>query len=220
MQHIDVLTIVILVAGLVLVSIGASKVRERRRRRAIEEAASALGLSYRQKGEDLLQRLHKRLPLFDRGHSKRIHNVLEGQIEDIGVAVFDYRYTVGSGKHQSIHHQTVVHFTLSPGTHLPRVEVSPESLLHKVATSFGYQDIDFPDHPEFSKRFLVRGKDESSIRGLLTPQIMDALVSHPKRPTIQTDGDIFLYCRPGKRAKPEDLDDLLREAFQACTAIA
>jgi len=215
-----VITVIGLGVILVIAIIVAAVRRERKRKAAIRAAASDLGLEFREKAPEILDTLSRRFGMFKRGHSRRVHNVLEGQIEDIGVAIFDYRYTTGGGEHQSTSHQTVVLLRLAPGNDLPALQISPENVFHKLASGFGFSDIDFDEHPEFSDKYLVKGKDEDRIRALLTPRMMEALCAHPKRPSIQAEGELFVYWRSGKRVKPEQLDDLLRDAFEGCPAIA
>ena len=47
---------------------------------------------------------------------------------------------------------------------LPHFTLETETLFDKLFEAAGYDDIDFPDYPEFSKRYLLRGKDPELIR--------------------------------------------------------
>lgn len=49
---------------------------------------------------------------------------------------------------------------------LPQFSLYDENILHRIANLVGWQDIDFVEAPEFSKRFLLRGKEEMRIRDL------------------------------------------------------
>lgn len=109
-------------------------------------------------------------PLFTHGRSQRAYNVMRGSDGPIQIAVFDYRYTVGSGKHQSTVSQTVVHLR-SPRLELPRFVLAPENFLHKVGGLFGYRDIDFDSGPDFSKQYLLRGSSEGRVSDVFTPSV-------------------------------------------------
>lgn len=113
------------------------------------------------------------IELFNRGRSKRVSNVITGEVEGSGVQVLDYRYTVGSGKNSSTYRQTVVAITTG-GVGLPDFTLARESFFHKIGQAFGYQDIDFDRFPEFSKKFLLRGEDEAAIRTLFTRRLIEA----------------------------------------------
>ncbi len=49
-------------------------------------------------------------------------------------------------------------------TRLPHFTLETETLFDKIFEAAGYDDIDFPEYPEFSKRYLLRGKDPDLIR--------------------------------------------------------
>ena len=97
--------------------------------------------------------------LFNQGHSKQIKNFMYGEANGVKAAVFDYVFVTGSGKHRSVHHQSVTY--LEPANlRVPYFSLRPEGFFTKIMQAFGYQDIDFGQRPEFSKQYLLRGQDE------------------------------------------------------------
>jgi len=102
--------------------------------------------------------------------ASRSKNIAYGRLDDVEVMLFDYAYTTGSGKNRSTHHQTVAFFQ-SDALDLPEFVARPEGLFDKIGQVFGYQDIDLPMHPEFSRRFILRGADEGRIRDAFTPEV-------------------------------------------------
>ena len=98
--------------------------------------------------------------LFQHGRSRRIRNIAYGRVDDVEVMLFDYSYVTGSGKNRRTHDQTVGFFQ-SDALLLPEFVARPEGLFDKIGQVFGYQDIDLPMHPEFSRRYILRGTDES-----------------------------------------------------------
>ena len=101
-----------------------------------------------------------------------VANAMYGETDGVKAAMFDYRYTVGGGKNSQTFNQTVVYFEPS-NLNLPFFSLRPEHLLHKLIEAFGYQDIDFGNHPTFSSKYLLRGPDELALRNLFS----DALLS-------------------------------------------
>jgi hypothetical protein len=201
---------------IVVVVIVLSILHEKRRREAMQRAAIDMGLEYQAEGTGLAGRLGA-LPLFDRGRSKRAGNVLSGTIEDLELHLFDYRYTTGSGKNRSTHHQTVAAFSI-PGADLPTFRLAPETIFHKIGAAMGMQDIDFDGHPEFSKRYVLSGNDEKSIREIFTPEVVAFLESIP-RVHAEASGTWLIVFRTGRRVKVEKLHEFLDEAFTVCNRL-
>ena len=199
-----------LVVGLL---IWGSRLKAKRRSRAFEQAADDLGLAFR--GDalhgDIMSSLRGTVSLFDQGRRRKITNAMSGQIEDLQLHVFDYRYTTGSGRNSRTHHQTVVALHVANDS-IPRFELRPERFFHKIASVLGYQDIDLEEHPTFSKRYLLRGPDEESIRALMTLEIIDHLLGAKDICVEYAGGWMALYRRHA-RVKPESLPSFIDEAF-------
>jgi len=183
---------------------------ERRRRTAVTQTAEQMGLSYADDGADLLVELAG-LPLFSRGRSRRISNVIRGDTEEVAVAVFDYRYTTGSGKNSHTYRQTVVLFR-SPEMHLPQFELKPQGFFHGIGKLFGYQDIDFQSHPKFSKSFVLRATNAKAVRKLFTADLLSFCEGTPQV-NIEGQGRDLVFYRSSKRVKPERFRDLMGEGF-------
>src|SRR5215203_1602452 len=137
---------------------------------------------------------------FQNAHAYSILNHRSGNIiallqrpHDGGtVSVFDYSYTVGSGKNRHTHAQTVVAFH-TPRLMIPFFALYPESFFSFIGEMFGAQDIDFHTHPAFSKNFKLAGRDEMPIRQFFHPQ---ALSFFERLPRIRVDGGgnyLFVY---------------------------
>ena len=104
------------IAGVVVVFLVVRHL-ERRRSEALEQAALRLGLSFQAEGEPPEAHGFSALPLFQRGHSRKLKNVASAGNEQF----FGYSYTVGSGRNSSTHVQTVAAFEISRS--LPRFEL-------------------------------------------------------------------------------------------------
>lgn len=202
------LVIVALVTGIVAVGY----MMERKRTEAIRQVAEELGLTFYPSGDGQPLAALAGLYLFSRGHSKKITNVMQGEANDVEVKILDYKYVIGSGKSAQTLKQTVVCFR-SPELDLPNFSLRPEGFLHKVRAFFGYQDINFDTHPQFSKHYLLRGTNEASIRGLFHE---GALSFYDDRPGLCTEGnrERLVFYRAGRREKPEQMRSFLAEGFE------
>jgi len=88
----------------------------------------------------------------------------------------------------------------------------PEGLMHKIGSLFGYQDIDFDSHPNFSKHYLLRGSDEEAIRELFDDDLLSFFETQEKV-CVEADGHDLIIYRQRKRIEPDTVQEFLREGF-------
>lgn len=139
----------------------------------LERIAKDLGLSFTPKDEFGLINLLKDFKLFSRGGRKRITNIL-GEKQDSLEAdfrIFDYRYTISTGKSSRTFRQTVF-FVQSKKLALPQFYMKPELFFHKIGNYLGIEDIDFEEFPQFSDQYWLKGKDEAAIRRSMKEEVL------------------------------------------------
>ncbi|MEO0538666.1 MAG: hypothetical protein AAF215_33005 [Cyanobacteria bacterium P01_A01_bin.123] len=219
------ITIVLAIFG-VFALIGAY--RSRQRTKAIKAIADQLGFSVI--GNDNLKippwawhllgnnnlkipALAWHLDLFSKGRSRRVQNLIQGQQRNVQVSIFDYAYRVGSGKRANAHRQTVVLLN-DPDIILPRFVLMPETIFHRLGGLFGYADIDFNDYPEFSRRYLLRGEEETEIRRLFNDRVIPF---YQNRPGVNTEGsgNFMVYYYFHRLCPPQEWRAFLQEAMDA-----
>lgn len=209
------MTTVILIGTAIVAAIVAIILAVRRAEKArtegLQQASAAAGFTFEVEGD--LERIKALgdLPLYGRGHSRRVKHVMTGRRGNSDVSVFDYRYTVGHGKQSHTWHQTVVVYA-GASRALPDLQMAPENFLFdKLNQVFGYQDIDFESNPEFSSRYILRGTDESAIRSAFTPDAQSFFAAHQGW-TVEAQGGTVAIYRSGQRVKPEGLPMFLEES--------
>jgi hypothetical protein len=176
---------------------------EKKRREALKIKAQTLGFSYLDKtGLDQIP-ASAIFHLFSVGRAKRILSLMQKDEEGVRTSIFDYDYTTGGGKSQHTHRQTVFLFE-TPRLRLLAFSLRPENVFHRIGQSFGAQDIDFPDHPEFSKKWLLKGDDEAAIRKVFNGEVLSVFESAKGMAAEAKRGALLLY-RPEKRVIPEML---------------
>ncbi len=141
--------------------------KTRKTRSALSMFALEMGYSFEPKDKGLMTADFFQFPLFRRGSSRGIKNVLKGQFEGVKFTLFEYWYRDSEG---SPNYYMVVAFPMDKGI-LPDFEFRNESITDKIRERFGYKDIDFEFDPEFSKRYLLRGSDERAVRELFHEDI-------------------------------------------------
>jgi hypothetical protein len=183
---------------------------ERKRTLAMLETCKLMGFSF----TEALPK--KRLPelgdftLFGRGHSHKAHNLMAGRIGDADVLLLDYQYVTGHGKTQQTHNQTLV---LLPGAAagLPPFQLAPATFMDKLGKLFGSKRIEFPETPEFSKRYRLTGPEEA-VRPLFTEEARLHFLERPGWAMETLDGAMLIY-RNEKRVKPENCPQLVADAL-------
>jgi hypothetical protein len=214
------LTTIILAGAFVLflIILGATLLNERRRREAMQRIASEIGMDYLADDQGMLNKDITRFHLFRRGRARRVRNVMTGLVADLQAYLFDYKYTVGGGRNARTFRHTVAAFRV-PQRMLAGFELRPESLFHKIGSALGFQDIDFPSHPAFSSRYLLRGEDEGAIRNLFSDDVLRFFEQCPPV-CVEAAADWIVVHWPGRRVAPDDIAGFLEEAFNICTTLA
>lgn len=199
------------IIGLVVFGIVLAIRYEKKRTEALYLFAHDNGFSFMEKADSPAEAGLPEIDLFNRGHSKKMTRVMAGQIEGTDLRVLDYKYTVGSGKNSTTYNQTVVAIATG-GAVIPDFTLARENFFHKIGQAFGYQDIDFDMFPEFSKKYLLRGEDESAIRSLFNQRVIDAYMNKVAVNVEARDGWLFVFAQ-GKRLKPEEIQPRIECAF-------
>ncbi len=206
-------TIIYIIVGVILFIAGIAVLARRfdkKRTAALEDVAGRLGLDFYPKGGDISPEALSVFDLFSRGHTKRVKNAMTGPLGDAEAAIFDYAYTTGHGKNRTTHSQTVAMFDM-PGLALPNFILKPENIFHKIGGVFGYQDIDFDDHPKFSKQYLLRGADEEAIRQVFGEEVLMHFDLY-KGLCVEAAGQRLMVYRGSRRVKPADLRNFVDDA--------
>ena len=129
-----------------------------------EACANALSWSFKKGDEFDMVKWLLDFKLFQTGMRKRITPLIITENDDLEFScMFDYTYTVSTGKSSVTYNQTVF-FRYSKALALPHFVMVPEKWYHRIGTYFGMQDIDFIEYPTFSHNYLLRGEDEDYIR--------------------------------------------------------
>jgi hypothetical protein len=206
--------VLLLVGGIFVVS----KRMEQKRTEALAAASQAMGFTFEPDGDLDVMKGFGDLPLYGRGHSKRVRNVMSGRAGERDVKLFDYRYTTGGGKSSHTWNQTVALFPQG-GEGLPDFLLAPENIFHKIGQVFGYQDIDFDSSPDFSSHYLLRGPDEMAIRSAFGADALAYFGQERGWHVEVAGGNVGIY-RSDKRCKPEELAALLEQTSAVLRAVA
>jgi MFS superfamily sulfate permease-like transporter len=146
-------------------------------------------------------------------------NVLSKYNEYGKVEVSDITVTEGAGAAQHDTKITVVHIS-DVETTFPDFALEPEGLFTKISElNFG-KDIDFSDHPVFSKKYYLRGEQEIDVRNFFSPAILSFLETHDDL-HIESHRNKLLIYKKRDLLTTEEIQEVLVfvESFMKCLSV-
>lgn len=185
-----------------------------KRSTALRSLAYKMGMEYYAEDDWRMISLMRDFRLFKRGGRKRITNILrktDEMMED-KINIFDYQYTVSTGKSARTFKQTVF-FIQSKQLGLPEFWMKPENFLHTIGAWLGFEDIDFEDYPEFSKQYLLKGTDEDYIRYTLNDSFLKFFTVEKDWSVEGINYFLILYKRR-KLLSPREVKSLYRKGMK------
>lgn len=200
------------IVAFVLLIIGSAWWFEKKRTESLQQAATEMGLEFLPGGDAGLKDRLASFRLGSLGRARKCKNVISGDTGDIRITIFDYRYTTGSGKQQRTTVQTVSMLE-SDQLDVPSFSLRPENLLDRIGGALGLQqDIDFDEYPEFSKRYLLQGADESAIRAFFHSELIAAVMQKKNLCVEAAPGQVIVY-QAGKKQSADRVRDLFSESL-------
>ena len=175
----------------------------------LRAAAFELEMDFEEKDEYGMIALLRDFKLFQKGGRKTISNILTktSSLMEEKVNVFDYRYTISTGKSSHTFYQTVF-FIQSKQLAMPQMLLKPENFFHKIGTWLGMQDIDFEEHPEFSDSYLLQGEDEARIRRTMSNEAVMRFFTVEKNWCLESIGFYLVLYQEKKLISPSHIKTL------------
>ncbi|MFH2138047.1 MAG: hypothetical protein ABII88_06015 [Candidatus Omnitrophota bacterium] len=165
---------------------------DKKRAEEIKKSADLLNFTFASQQQELLNALSD-FKLFGIGYSRKALNVLHGENENIEWTVFDYQYSLSSGRRSVTYTQTVA-YTEIAGLSIPKFFIEAESFLHRLGDMIDQGDVNFEEFPVFSKKYILKADDEAAIRKFFTPEIIKFFESRNSAVTVEASGNkIIIY---------------------------
>lgn len=182
---------------------------EKKRTEKLNKIAQFAGFSFTKKKDPKEIPFRNEFKDFNRGHSRTVKNFMQGRKNQISWTIFDYKYTVGSGKHSHTYNYTIFHTKLEKP--IAAFILGKENFINKIAAKIGYNDIDFDSHPEFSNYYLLKGTDENKIRQTFNTNILAYFEQNKSNFQIETNQNNMIILKPFKRIKPAEFNITIDE---------
>jgi hypothetical protein len=200
---VSVLFPVALIGGLAALAIGLYVIGQRReRQRDLEyaEYAQAHNFQYLPSRDGAQVQYAPILPFFHQGSYRKWRHEISGSMGGHQFAAFEYLYTVSTGRSTYTYREAIVKWENSD-TNLPYFIVAPETFINRIGQSlFGAQDVDFPEDPEFSSAYVLKG-DPTSVTALFTPAVRGFLTANPGQ-HVAGAGHVLFWWRANQELPP------------------
>ncbi len=179
-------------------------------RETYRAAADAMGWSHSEVDEDLVAP-YRQLSLFNAGRAQTANDILRGTFGSHTATVFEFGYTMGSGRGSTRYVQTVVHVEAGAAD-LPHFEVRPrKGVADFVRRALSRTDVELVHQPSFGRRFVLTGPDHAGVRARFTEAVITAFDALPGMNVQGFGPHVFVY-RPGDVMSPDKMPERLAAA--------
>lgn len=185
----------------------------------MQRLADDLGMDYRGEDQWSLHNLLEDFQLFSRGRRRQISHILYrgDPLLRTEVHIFDYSYRRGRGR--SGDYRQTVFFVHSKFLALPQFEMKPETIIHKIGALIGFDDIDFEEFPKFSRRYRLKGPDESYIRASLNEKVL-SFFSEEKNWYLEGINYYMVFYKRDKLLSPDQIRTFYRKGMRIFQLLA
>jgi MFS superfamily sulfate permease-like transporter len=161
---------------------------------------------------------YKNFPIQKGSTLRYEENLMEKYSENAKIEISDITVTEILLSATEDTHITVIHLS-DTDLAIPDFALEPESLHTKLSEVSGGKDIDFKEHPEFSKTYYLRGDDEQSVRNFFSGSIIQFLESHEEM-HIECHKHRLLIFKQRDLMTPAEIDAAVKfsEAFVEAAA--
>lgn len=183
----------------------------------LERIAFELGMHYQPKDDWGLLNLLEDFHLFRRGGRKRIEHLMhqrDGMLES-DIHIFDYRYTISTGKSSHTYKQTVF-FMHSKKLGLPQFLMKPEHFFNKVGEWLNLsKDIDFEEYPKFSDQYWLKSDNEDYLRASVKDDFLK-FFSIERDWHLEGINYYLVFYKKSKLLTPPQIKDFYKKGMKIC----
>lgn len=164
----------------------------------------------------------KKFHFFEIRPIERKYNCLRGSFEDLNVSweIADVTFNEGQAFTAETFNTTVI--VLKLNKKIPVFTMEKEGVLEKlfdrVMAFTGYKDIDFEMYPDFSKKFLLMGNNESEIRSFFTDEILRFFENHQIY-HLESNGEAIIIFDKIKLARTDETIAFIDYARELATLL-
>ncbi|MDH3711341.1 MAG: SulP family inorganic anion transporter [Cyclobacteriaceae bacterium] len=182
------------------------------RQKRLKNMAVANGWSYQEQAEWNTSYLQN-FKFFDSRPIEYKANIMSSEYPDNNVRweICDITFDEGALLAKEVYRTTVEMIFLNKP--MPRFVLEREGIFDKVFSPVlaftGQKDINIPQYPRFSNRFVLKGEDREAIKAFFTDDIVRFLDSEDVY-HIESNGEALLVFRSLNVAKSQNIEEMIR----------
>jgi len=200
-----VATMVFVVGGFSLWLI-IDRVRERRRRRALQRLAIELGLSYEARDQDLVENLGIVHALSQaQAEPRYAFNILSGRYAGVCVRAFDYfcsPFRSGTMDMSATDFRSISVLLFEEQRSFPLLLIHPRGRMIRLDEMVTLKQVEL-EAVEFARAFVVRAQDRKFAYDICHPRMMEYLLEH-RDLSLEVEGRCIAMSFP-QRLEPEEI---------------
>lgn len=145
-------------------------------------------------------------------------NVIYGRYKDLGITweISDMTYDDGIFIETRERH-TTEHLVRLPVV-LPDFILDREFLFDRLKDMVEHTDIDFPDYPEFSKKFALQSNDEQAVRKVFGHDVIAFFKEHDVYHIECVESKLVIF-RERRLASVDEIKDMISYTHALCTSL-
>ncbi|MEO9570208.1 MAG: SulP family inorganic anion transporter [Polaribacter sp.] len=132
----------------------------------------------------------KELPTFGYFKTRKIDKV-SNVLSNKDCTIFDVQFSEGEMIAKQVIKATMLHIRQTKP--IPKFTLDREGIFEYLLEFAGYKDIDINNHPDFSKRFYLSGKNEEKIREFFTDELILFFESNKQYHISATENGILIF---------------------------
>lgn len=136
-----------------------------KRQKSLQNIANELCWKYKPKPQEDITKIHN-FGYFKTRQIKKVSNVLSNE----NCELFDVEFHEGELFAQQIVKTTMLYINLHK--EIPEFTLDKEGIFEYIYHFAGFKDVEIDNHPDFSKRFYLFGKDKEAIKKLFTNELV------------------------------------------------
>ena len=206
---IAMVSVFLIVNGIFLIA----RKSERDRPKWMKAAALELKFNFQKKGKIPPPSTYGSFCLFRRGENRKLVNCIEGTVTGIDAALFDYTFTLKSGKSSKEFkelRQTVVIFHLGKKK-LPRFEIVPFYTKKMLPITPDFKDITDQNISLKLKSSRLRAKNPKEVLNLFDFELCRFFDHHPGS-IVEGGGNWLAVYKVDRRVSPSEIESFVQDA--------
>ncbi len=162
------------------------------RQQALKAYMEELEWEFRPESIHRFQELEQ-FPLFRTKTIDHVFNRCEAYEKGVRYQLFDVEYYEGAFIAKQVYRTTALLIHLN--REVPRFTLDKEGLFHRAAELIGFSFIELEDHPDFSRRFLLKGENEKAIKAFFNRDLVRFFESNPYYHVQSTYDSLLVFKR-------------------------